>query len=177
MKYPFFKVSLLLVAASLSTVCAQEGRRLSREELIAKRAEAMKKNSALAPKGNSLESKHPTQITRSDRSVKIGFNGLWTMVPIGSVLGVPANYKDRVDLTETEGKFVSFPEFLGKNRSWISVFDVSLEQARGDEKISEKALTSLSKSDRLTIAVLQGGPITVRPPKDRVQTAQAEVSK
>ena len=70
------------------------------------------------------------------------------------------------------GEFVPFSEFVVKNRGWVSSYSVTLEQARGNKPISEKAREAMSQSGRVVVTVCKGGPITTRPPKVSEATAK-----
>ncbi|GHC62494.1 hypothetical protein [Roseibacillus persicicus] len=163
-----------LILASAGVLEAQPGSRLSREELIAKRDSAKERaTTKLAPKEEAEAAKHPSQSSILDSSVLLSDGRNWTFIPKGALLYIPDRLKDRVNLTESKGKYVPFDQFAQRNRGWLSTHSVTLEQARGNEPIKDSVRKVLVNSGRVIVTVCKGGPITTRPPKVAVASAGA----
>ena len=89
----------------------------------------------------------------------------WTLVPKGAVLLVPPLYGKRVNQGR-KGKLIGWQDFYGKNRAWIKVVPVTLEQATGESPLSEEFLASLRTSGQVVVAACQGGPISIVQPEE-----------
>lgn len=168
---------MALIGMDISS--AQSGKRLSREELIAKRDAARGHNSRFELKEAEGETQakakaHPTQNNILDRSVLLSSELNWTFVPKGAVFFVPDVHQKRVYLTQDKrkGKYLPFEKFHAKNQGWLSTYSVTLEQARGKVPISENAQLAMEKSGRVVVSVCKGGPITVRPYKKKESVAK-----
>ena len=99
-----------------------------------------------------------------DTSDFLCFNGQATLVPKGAVLHVPKSMQDRLHFAEGSS-IQTWADFLPLNRAWITTVEVSRVQAEGNALISAETLKSVAKSPQVVIATLQGGPISVLPPK------------
>lgn len=104
------------------------------------------------------------------RSEFLSFNGLATMVPKGAVLNVPSYLATRLKLASGT-RIINWNVFYPRNRSWITTVEVTRSQAEGNEPIAEATLKSISESKLVVIATMQGGPISVLPPKEPVDPA------
>ncbi|MBJ07149.1 MAG: hypothetical protein CMO40_08570 [Verrucomicrobiaceae bacterium] len=89
----------------------------------------------------------------------------WTIVPRGSVLSTPTRFTKRINGTRN-GKLVSWRDFYAKNSSWIRLLPVTIEQATGQNPLTEQYMDSLKNTGLLVVAVCEGGPISVRLPVD-----------
>ena len=107
-----------------------------------------------------------------ERSEFLSFNGLGTLVPKGSVLHVPAGYRNRIGMA-AGARIVPWAEFYRANRGWLSTHEVSRKQAEAEQPLTEAALESIAKSSTVVVATLAGGPITVLrpPPEEAAPTA------
>ena len=85
-----------------------------------------------------------------------------TVVPLQSIIYQPAKNESKVTRAPS-GKFRFWPDFLPKNRDWLMTFEVTLEQAKGVEPISDKKLEEFAKINRTVIATYRRNPISVRP--------------
>ena len=174
---PFHGV-LSLSLAALSTVTAQSGSRVSREELIARRDAAMERSAHLKPEEGGEVAKHPSQASILDRSILLVSDRNWTFVPEGALLNIPDHLQKRVRVPKGDGKeippgkYIPFTSFVQKNRGWISAYNVTLSQARDPEGISPEVRKALTESGRVVVSVCKGGPITTRKPKPEKATAQ-----
>lgn len=97
------------------------------------------------------------------RSAVISSNQNWTLVPREAVLHVPAAYNKRVN-DQRAGKLVGWQQFYGKNRAWIKVVPVTIEQASGEKPLTKEYLDSLKRTGQVVVAVCKGGPISVKFP-------------
>ena len=95
-------------------------------------------------------------------TVVAGVSG-WTIVPRGAVLSVPSRFEARIDGQRT-GKLVSWRDFYARNSSWIRLLPVTIEQATGQNPLTEDYMDSLKRTGLLVVAVCEGGPISVRLP-------------
>jgi hypothetical protein len=62
-----------------------------------------------------------------------------TLVPIGSVLHLPANLRSHV-LAAPQGEFLLWPKFLERNAAWLGAKEVPLKMAQGDAKLGQMLL-------------------------------------
>lgn len=85
-----------------------------------------------------------------------------TVIPLQSIIYQPAKNESKVTKAPS-GKFRFWPDFLPKNRDWLMTFEVTLEQAKGVEPISDKKLEEFAKINRTVIATYRRSPISVRP--------------
>jgi hypothetical protein len=86
----------------------------------------------------------------------------WTLVPKGAVLHVPQPFASRVG-SKPLGTLLTWPEFLKVNRSWLFTEEVVIEQAAGKRPIPPSRNEAWNKLGKVVVAVLRGGPISVRP--------------
>lgn len=86
-----------------------------------------------------------------------------TVVPVGSVLQLPAGYRNRV-VEKPVGTFTFWPAFLERNASWLGACEVPLSMAEGDPEVAKKVLASTARDSRVLVAVYRGGPITILEP-------------
>ncbi|MFT4175347.1 MAG: hypothetical protein QM627_01710 [Luteolibacter sp.] len=95
----------------------------------------------------------------------LSYAGYTTLVPKRSIIHRPAGFQERYQF-EKGSKVVNWLEFYRANRGWISVLEVSKEQAEGKVPLSEDVREMLEKSTNLVVAVYQGGPISMLPPPE-----------
>ncbi|WP_009958472.1 hypothetical protein [Verrucomicrobium spinosum] len=86
-----------------------------------------------------------------------------TVVPVGSVLQLPAGYRNRV-VEKPVGVFTFWPAFLERNAAWLGAWEVPLRMAEGDEAVAKKVLATTANDSRVLVAVYRGGPITILEP-------------
>ncbi len=112
------------------------------------------------------------------RSTILSHGGRWTLVPKGAVLFVPAVYRGRI-AEKPSGKLVPWIEFCSRNRGWIHTETVTMEQARGEAVLSEEVTETHKRLGRLVVAVLHGGPISVKAPaeEDGELSRPSEIAK
>lgn len=110
------------------------------------------------------------------RSTIISSGRYWTIVPRGAVLHVPKLYHNRVDSKRT-GRLLPWRQFFAMNRSWITAQAVTMEEATGEQAISDKAKVSHHKVGRLVVAVLKGGPISVLKPRPKPEADDRVASR
>lgn len=95
-------------------------------------------------------------------------NGNWAMVPRKSVIYIPTQLKNKV-VTKPEGKLLRWPLFLQKYGGLFHTHEVSMQQAKGKEKINPKAIEAYKGTGKIVVATYHRQPITVhadalRPP-------------
>ncbi len=167
-RFPPMKGILLLLVGSMALSFAEnDGKRLSREELLELLEKSSERMSRLKLQSSKTEQMHPSQSSILDRSVILNDGRKWTLIPKGSLLAIPEAHQQRVNAQPGTAKYVEFSSFLLRNRGWLSTHAVTLEQARGNQRLNTKAVEVLQKSGRVVISVYQGGPITTRAFKEK----------
>lgn len=102
--------------------------------------------------------------------------GLFTIVPKGAVLYVPAKLASWVVETPTvESKFQPWQEFQAANRGRVTTFEVTFDQAAGKAPIDADKLEAARKAECVIVAVYRGGAISCPPPA--ATTARNEPAK
>lgn len=86
----------------------------------------------------------------------------WTLVPKGAVLHVPQPFASRVG-SKPLGNLMTWSDFLKVNRSWLFTEEVLIDQAAGKRPIPPSRNDAWIKLGKVVVAVLHGGPISVRP--------------
>ena len=139
----------------------------TQSEILKQRAEKLKKQNA---KKNSqgytpkvippLKKKKKGLI---ENSTLLAHNGQWTLIPKGAVIYTPDHLKDKIITTPGKLKIVQWSPFLQKNHGWIHAHSITKEQARGKEKISEKAVKAYKTIGKIVVATYNGNPISVHP--------------
>ena len=99
------------------------------------------------------------------------FNGVATLVPKSSVIHIPDALKGRMELVPG-AKIVTWVEFIQLNRGWITSLEVKLTEATGETAFSEERTEWISENGKIIVATLQGGPISVLPPKEPEATTE-----
>ena len=94
----------------------------------------------------------------------ISYRGMATLVPKRAILQIPKECSDLIKL-QPGAKIVSWADFYAANRGWITTVEVSRVKAEGNKPLSEESQKVMSKCRNLVVAVYQGGPISVLPPK------------
>lgn len=88
----------------------------------------------------------------------------YTRVPLGSVLALPGNYRNRV-IDKPKGDLLLWPDFVAKNKDWLGGWEVSMAMVYGDTEQSKKVMKQISQDTRVLVAVFKGNPITVLEPE------------
>ncbi|TDU70899.1 hypothetical protein EI77_02017 [Prosthecobacter fusiformis] len=92
------------------------------------------------------------------------FDGqMHTLIPIGSILHLPAALRERI-IAEPKGDFTYWPDFLKRNASWLAGKEVPLKMAEGDAKLAAAVLKETAKSNQLLVSVYRQCPISVLEP-------------
>lgn len=148
-----------------TVVNAQQARDVVTEERLRQEiASTASLKSQFNAKAKAL--KGPAPIIRSSlwsSSIILIDGEKFTLVPIGSVLHLPAELRSRV-VSEPEGDFTFWPAFLKRNAEWLSAKEVTLTLSRGNSQEAKALIKSLSKDSRIVIATFKGGPITILEP-------------
>ncbi len=101
-----------------------------------------------------------TQSSLLTSSILISDGENFTIVPIGSVLHLPANLRHRI-IPQPRGDVLLWPDFLQKNSTWIAGKEVTLPMSQGDSRAAASVLRELSNETRLVVAVYRSCPITI----------------
>jgi len=99
------------------------------------------------------------------------FNGFATLVPKSAVIHVPETLKGRMELLPG-AKIVTWLDFIQQNRGWITSLEVTLSEATGETPFSEERSQWIADNGKIIVATLQGGPISVLPPKEPEETTE-----
>ena len=95
-----------------------------------------------------------------ERSIILYDGEMHTLIPLGSVLHLPAELRSRI-VTKATGSFTFWPNFLKRNAAWLGTREVPLDMAKGDAKAAKSVLSSLVKEPRLMVSVYRDGPISI----------------
>lgn len=95
-------------------------------------------------------------------SLILGGKESHTVVPKHSILFIPASLKGHL-LEVPKDRLILWPQFFKENGNWIQTQEVTFEEARGDDKLSESVLKRIARSGRIVVAVHKGFPISVLP--------------
>lgn len=101
-----------------------------------------------------------TQSSLLTSSILISDGEKFTILPIGSVLHLPANLRSHI-INQPKGDVLMWPDFLQKNSAWITAKEVSLPMSRGDAKAAAPILRDVSTETRIVVAVYRNCPITI----------------
>jgi hypothetical protein len=89
------------------------------------------------------------------------FDGeMHTVVPVGSVLHLPAPLRSKV-ISAPTGDFTFWPNFLKRNSAWLAAKEVPLEMAMGNSKLGRTVLNTVGKDARLLVSVYKSCPISI----------------
>jgi hypothetical protein len=115
----------------------------------------------LATMKRPLEDNIPTSGNSLFSKSIILFDGeMFTLVPIGSVLYLPPELRNRI-LSQPQGDFTFWPNFLKRNTAWLGTKEVPLKMAQGDEKLAVNVLQEVKGGKKLLVSVYKDCPITV----------------
>lgn len=158
-------VLLLGIIAAVETLHAQQARDVIHEEALRKQiASTPTLKSQLSAKAKPLKNDAPAIQSSLWRSSIILTDGeKFTLVPVGSVLHLPASLRTHV-IDKPQGDFTFWPGFLKRNASWLAAHEVTLKLSRGDAQEANALLKRLSKDPHLVVATYKGGPITILEP-------------
>jgi len=88
----------------------------------------------------------------------IGHDGAITLVPKGAILHVPERL--RASVGAVSGRILPWAEFASSYPSVVEPLAVTLENVSGVVPLSAEALAAVAKSDRIVVALLNGGPVS-----------------
>lgn len=104
-------------------------------------------------------------------SIIISDGEKYTLVPVGSILHLPASLRAHV-VAKPQGDFTFWPNFLKRNSSWLAGHEVSLGMSRGNAREAKELFKSIATDPRLLVAVYKGGPITILEPAEESSAAK-----
>ncbi len=134
---------------------------IDEETLRSLARQANQQATTIAAKTTPLSAPPPsTQSSLLTSSILISDGENFTLVPIGSVLHLPANLRSRI-ISQPQGDVLMWPDFLQKNAAWITAKEVTLPMSRGDAKAAAPILKDVSTETRLVVAVYRNCPITI----------------
>ncbi len=135
---------------------------------------AAKRIELVASQTRPLYEKAPsTESSLSTASIFLFDGESYTILPVGSVLSLPAPLQSRV-VVDPQGAVLLWPDFLARNGSWLGVKEVTLEMARGNTRAAAAVMRELAAETRLMVAVYQGCPITVLEPVQKNEVPKAK---
>ena len=160
-----FGALLFGIIVTTGALPAQQARDVIREETLKQQvAAAPNLKSHLSAKARPLTSQAPAiQSSLWKNSIILADGEKFTLVPVGSILHLPAELRARV-VGQPQGDFTFWPSFLKRNAAWLAGKEVSLTLSRGNAQEANTLLKSLSHDPRLVVATYKGGPITILEP-------------
>lgn len=105
------------------------------------------------------------------KSIIISDGEKYTLVPMGSILHLPASLRAHV-VAKPQGDFTFWPSFLKRNSSWLAGHEVSLGMSRGNAREAKELFKNIATDPRLLVAVYKGGPITILEPAEENPAAK-----
>ncbi len=154
-----------LICFSISIAHAEDDtKRIPRKppthaELAKKRADLAQKKVVRIATSKKPLAKHKKQ-SLINNSTLLADGSNWTLVPKGAVLNVPARYQDKIVIKPT-GKLLEWRKFLRKNQGWLQTYPVSMKEAQGKHKMSDKAVAAYHSIGKVIVATCANGPISV----------------
>lgn len=162
------KKALLLWLVSLTThlVVSADGVRPDPMEVY-RFQERVKEEGAVDPRlryaTDAPTRKHPSQFKLSDHLSRISHEGLRTYIPKGAVLYCCPTMKGRL-ASGAGGKIVKFDEFLRRNRAWLKTFEITREQARGNEPLPQSFYEKIKNTEQIVVAKREGSLVSTSIP-------------
>jgi hypothetical protein len=153
------------VIVTTGLVHPQQAHDVMDEQTLRKQAAATPSFKAqLSKKAKPLKNQAPAiQSSLWRNSIIISDGEKFTLVPVGSILHLPANLRPRI-IAKPQGDFTFWPSFLKRNQTWLGAKEVSLSLSRGNVREADALQKSLVGNPRLLIATYKGGPITILEP-------------
>ncbi len=160
-----FHTLLAGVLVSTGLVHPQQARDVIDEQTLRKQAAATPSfKTQLSKKARPLTNQAPAiQSSLWTNSIIITDGEKFTLVPVGSILHLPAKLRPRI-IAKPQGDFTFWPSFLKRNQTWLGAKEVSLSLSRGNVREAGALQKSLVGDQRLLVATYKGGPITVLEP-------------
>jgi len=134
--------------------------------------------SQFAPSEDSAEDPSKAQAERNivTESDILCFKGVATLVPKSAVIHVPDALKERMEMVPGS-KIVTWTQFIQQNRGWITSLEVKLTEATGETPFSEERAEWIAENGKIIVATLQGGPVSVLPPKETPEETTETASR
>ncbi len=167
---------LLSVLAQPALTAGEIRERITPAQMLQRQASTEWKSSEEGGAPRDPRAKSPAKQSVIEQSVILCDGTYWTLVPIGSVLHVPAKHQDRV-VKQPAGKLLNWQQFLGRNRSWLGTEDVDIATAAGQTPITKEAESTWAQRGSVVVAVHRGGAISVKRPEPEAETKAAPAAK
>jgi len=100
-----------------------------------------------------------------ERSDFLCFGGLATLVPKRAIIHLPDSLAGVTEHTPGS-QLVSWQEFFDRNRGWIEVLEIDRKTAEGTTPIPDETWERLRKGNKVVVATLMKGPVSVLPAKE-----------
>jgi hypothetical protein len=137
---------------------------VSEQELRKRAAATASFDTLMAQKTTPVGEVRPSTQSSLMTSSLFLFDGeMYTIVPMGSILNLPAAHRRHL-IAKPEGNFTFWPNFLKRNAKWLAAKEVPLKMAKGDRKAAQVVLKDASADSRVVVSVYKGGPITILEP-------------
>ncbi|RYD38256.1 MAG: hypothetical protein EOP86_01340 [Verrucomicrobiaceae bacterium] len=152
------------------------GRDVVTEETLRKEvAKSQKLPEAMKSAALPLTAARPsTDNTVYARSIILFDGETHTLVPLGSILTLPAEYRDHI-ISRPAGDFTGWPAFLAKNTAWLAGHEVTLTMAKGDEKEARKVLKEIEHGTKVLVSLYKSCPISILEPAPPAKAASPQV--
>ncbi|RYD37815.1 MAG: hypothetical protein EOP87_02785 [Verrucomicrobiaceae bacterium] len=98
-----------------------------------------------------------------EMSTVLESGGNFALLPKGSVIWCPPSRQAQM-VSAPSGRFSDWLTFLSANRGWITTFEVTQDQVTGKTPLPVAAIERFRKGNLLTVATLQGSPISIPTP-------------
>jgi hypothetical protein len=149
---------------------------ITEQELRKEAAGTEKMHTLMLKKTSPVGDIHPDpQGSLLTSSLFLSDGQMFTVVPLGAVLNLPAAHRGHV-VAKPEGTFTFWPNFLKQNGSWLSAKEVPLKMAKGDSDLAKAILRETSMDSHVVVSVYKGGPITILEPTPEAK-AEAKAAK
>lgn len=99
-----------------------------------------------------------------DLSTFIADGAEYTLVPKNAVIFVPEARAANI-ISQPGKEYVTWGTFLTTRRAWVTTYEVTLQQARGETPITPEQMEKFKKGNMIVVATFRGGPISVLPHK------------
>ncbi len=134
---------------------------ITEDELQSEVAQQPRLHQHLQRRARNLTQPRPEPDTSAYSRSLVLFDGQFhTIVPYGSILHLPQGLETYI-VPRPVSPFLLWPDFLKRNRQWLTTREVPLAMALGDEKADRSVLKDVSRLEFLVVSVYRGNPISV----------------